>query len=60
LATLVSDPITQLGETTRSIAVPVDFAVVGKFTQRVFPGGDADAPFETQAFQFQDTEGGHI
>jgi hypothetical protein len=32
----------------------VDFVIVGKFTQTVFPA-DTDPPFETQAFQCLDT-----
>ena len=47
------DPPTQRGvfavPLLSDIAVPVDFAIVGKFAQTVFPGdcGAFDAPFET-------------
>jgi hypothetical protein len=52
------DPLTQLGVfavTLRNIAVPVDFAIVGKLAQTVFPGGAMADPIETYAFQFPDT-----
>jgi hypothetical protein len=40
------DPRSQLG-VLRSIAVPLDFAIVGKLAQMVFPSGAEAAPFET-------------
>jgi hypothetical protein len=58
LIPLGSDPRTQLGVfavAVRNIAVPVDFAIVGKLAQTFFPGGTLALPFETQAFQFLDT-----
>jgi hypothetical protein len=59
LRPLGSDPRSQLGVfdvVARNIAVSVDNAIVGKFAQTVFPGGDPDFPFETKAFQFLDSE----
>jgi hypothetical protein len=50
LTPLGCDPPYQLGVSAvylRNIAVPVDFSIVGKFTQTVLPGAGAavDAPF---------------
>ncbi len=35
--------------------MPVDFAIVGKLAQTVFPCGGGEARFDIQAFQFLDT-----
>jgi hypothetical protein len=64
MAPLGRDPHTQLGAfavSQRNIAVPADFAIVGKLAQTVFPGGagawyplsaaDARLPLKSQAFQ---------
>jgi hypothetical protein len=47
---LGSDPRTQLdvfAVVVRNIAVPVDFEIVGKLAQPVFPGGTVAVPLET-------------
>jgi hypothetical protein len=56
------DPQTQLGifaVAARNVAVPVDFAIVGKLAQTLSSGGAITVPFETQAFQCLDSQGGH-
>jgi hypothetical protein len=64
LMPLVCDPPTQPGVSavpTRKIAVPVDFAIVCKFSQTVLPrtSGKVAAPFKTKAFQCLDTGKSH-
>jgi hypothetical protein len=43
----------------RNIAVPVNVAKDGKLAQTVFLSGTEAVSFETQAFQFLDSERGH-
>jgi hypothetical protein len=61
IAPLGLDPRSQLGVFAvafRNIAVPVEFAIVGKFTQTAFPVAEVDPPIESYyAFQFLDTGG---
>jgi hypothetical protein len=60
LIPLGSDPPSQFevfAVVARDIAMLVDFAIVGKLTQTIFPDGAvADPPFKIQASQFLDTE----
>jgi hypothetical protein len=61
-AICIANPISQLqvfAAVKRNVAVPVDFAIVGKFTETVFPGCTGALPFETYAFQFLNSEDGH-
>ena len=37
----------------------MDFAIVGKLAQTLFPCGAEAIPFEIQEFQFLNSEGGH-
>jgi hypothetical protein len=62
VAPLGRHPRTQLGVlagVSWNIAVPVDFIIVGKLAQTFFPGWAAAVPFETQAFQCLNPQGGH-
>jgi hypothetical protein len=58
-------PRTQLGVIAvvfRNVSVPVDFAIVGKFTQTVLSGtgGAAAAPFQIEALQCLDTRKSYL
>lgn len=63
LLPLACNPGTQLGVLAvalGNIAVPVGFAILGKFAQTVFPGGTGIVPFETYGFQRLNTAVRHI
>jgi hypothetical protein len=62
MAPLVTDPRTQLclfAVLCWDIAVPVDFAIIGKLAQNIFLIGAVAIPFETHQLKLLDTEDSH-